>query len=293
MKTNTFPKKYEASYVFISDNIYRIYSLLTTVTNIEKLNQKTQLPYLFTDKPYPIKFDYSIGEITTGKYSITFSWNIKSNEIPTPFIYFFKLVSNTLDNSILFNFEVIIVKPENIPQEKTKKVMNGCKKICIEMINNIEVFLQENNENIFVFESDIIKEPREKDWNCLINLCELFKKYKIIKECSHNGELGKIGTIITMCIEKGEKIEKGCAKIIKIEKNPNKEKWILVLSPLEGKYQVQEMEFVLYNLEDNNTFIYINHKFNEMLPHEIMKELEVKKKYLFDLIKKELESEQK
>jgi hypothetical protein len=53
------------------------------------------------------------------------------------------------------------------------------------------------------------------------------------------------------------------------------------------------MEFVLYNLEDNNTFIYINHKFNEMLPHEIMKELEVKKKYLFDLIKKELESEQK
>jgi hypothetical protein len=30
-----------------------------------------------------------------------------------------------------------------------------------------------------------------------------------------------------------------------------------------------------------------------MLPHEIMKELEVKKKYLFDLIKKELESEQK
>ena len=110
---------------------------------------------------------------------------------------------------------------------------------------------------------------------------------------SYDGDLDKIGTIITMSVIKGEKIEKGCAKIIKIEKNPNKEKWILVLSPLEGKYQVQEMEFVLYNLEDNNTFIYINHKFNEMLPHEIMKELEVKKKYLFDLIKKELESEQK
>ena len=293
MKTNSFPKKYEASYVFISDNIYRIYSLLTTVSNIEKLNQKTQLPYLFTDKPYPIKFDYSIGEITTGKYSISFSWNINSKEIPTPFIYFFKLVSNTLDNSILFNFEVIIVNPENIPQEKIKKVMNGCKKICIEMINNIEVFLQENNENIFIFESDIIKAPREKVWNCIINLGELFKKNKIIKEFSLDGDLDKIGTIITMSVIKGEKIEKGCAKIIKIEKNPNKEKWILVLSPLEGKYQVQEMEFVLYKLEDNNTFIYIIHKFKEMLPHDIIKELEVKKKFLFDLIKNEFEKEKK
>ena len=291
MKINTFPKKYEASYVFISDNINRIYSLLTTVSNIEKLNQKTQLPYLFTDKPYPIKFDYSIGEITTGKYSISFSWNINSKEIPTPFIYFFKLVSNTLDNSILFNFEVIIVNPENIPQEKIKKVINGCKKICIEMINNIEVFLQENNENIFIFESDIIKAPREKVWNCIINLGELFKKYNIIKDFSYNGDLDKIGTIITMNIIKGEKTEKGCAKIIKIEKNPNKEKWVLVLSPLEGKYQVQEMEFVLYKLEDNNTFIYINHKFKEMLPYDTMKELEVKKKFLFGLIKNDLEKE--
>ena len=291
MKINTFPKKYEASYVFISDNINRIYSLLTTVSNIEKLNQKTQLPYLFTDKPYPIKFDYSIGEITTGKYSISFSWNINSKEIPTPFIYFFKLVSNTLDNSILFNFEVIIVNPENIPQEKIKKVINGCKKICIEMINNIEVFLQENNENIFIFESDIIKAPREKVWNCIINLGELFKKHNIIKDFSHNGDLDKIGTIITMNIIKGEKTEKGCCKIIKIEKNPNKEKWVLVLSPLEGKYQVQEMEFVLYKLEDNNTFIYINHKFKEMLPYDTMKELEVKKKFLFGLIKNDLEKE--
>ena len=291
MKINTFPKKYEASYVFISDNINRIYSLLTTVSNIEKLNQKTQLPYLFTDKPYPIKFDYSIGEITTGKYSISFSWNINSKEIPTPFIYFFKLVSNTLDNSILFNFEVIIVNPENIPQEKIKKVINGCKKICIEMINNIEVFLQENNENIFIFESDIIKAPREKVWNCIINLGELFKKYNIIKDFSYNGDLDKIGTIITMNIIKGEKTEKGCCKIIKIEKNPNKEKWVLVLSPLEGKYQVQEMEFVLYKLEDNNTFIYINHKFKEMLPYDTMKELEVKKKFLFGLIKNDLEKE--
>ena len=293
MKSNSFPKKYEASYVFISDDINRIYSLLTETENIEKLNQKTQLPYLFTDKPYPIKFDYSIGEITTGKYLISFSWNINSHEIPTPFIYFFKLTSNTLDNSILLNFEVIIVNPEKIPQEKFKKVINGCKKICVEMINNIEVFLQENNENIFVFESDIINAPREKVWDCLINLGEIFKKHHIIKEYCCEGEKEKVGSIVKIKKEKKEKIDEVSFKIVKIEKNINKEKWILVFCPLELKYYVQEMEFVLYKLEDNNTFIYINHTFKELLPQETMKDLQIKKKYLFNLIKKELGDEGK
>ena len=292
MKSNSFPKKYEASYVFISDDINRIYSLLTETENIEKLNQKTQLPYLFTDKPYPIKFDYSIGEITTGKYLISFSWNINSHEIPTPFIYFFKLTSNTLDNSILLNFEVIIVNPEKIPQEKFKKVINGCKKICVEMINNIEVFLQENNENIFIFESDIVKAPREKVWDCLINLGEILKKYNIAKEYYYENEKEKVGSVVHFTIKNKEKGEEGSFKIVKIEKNINKEKWILVFCPLELKYYVQEMEFVLYKLEDNNTFIYINHKFKELLPHETMKELQFKKRFLFDMIKKELEGKE-
>ena len=292
MKSNSFPKKYEASYVFISDDINRIYSLLIMTENIEKLNKKTQLPYLFTDKPYPLKFDYSIGEITTGKYSISFSWNLNSHEVPTPFIYFFKLTSNTLDNSILLNFEVIIVNPEKIPQEKFKKVINGCKKICVEMINNIEVFLQENNENIFIFESDIVKALREKVWDCLINLGEILKKYNIIKEYYYENEKEKVGSVVHFTIENKEKSEEGSFKIVKIEKNINKEKWILVFCPLELKYYVQEMEFVLYKLEDNNTFIYINHKFKELLPHETMKELQFKKRFLFDMIKKELEGKE-
>jgi len=92
-----------------------------------------------------------------------------------------------------------------------------------------------------------------------------------------------------MSVNKGDKIESGSSKIIKSENNPNKEKWILILCPLENKYHVQEMEFVLYQLEDNNTFIYIIHKFKEMLPHQTMKELQLKKKCLFDLLKNELE----
>ena len=43
------PKKFETSYVF-KDIITNIYSLLILNENIERLNNKTQLPFLFTDK---------------------------------------------------------------------------------------------------------------------------------------------------------------------------------------------------------------------------------------------------
>ena len=131
-----------------------------------------------------------------------------------------------------------------------------------------------------------------KSWDCLINLGEILKKYNIVKEYYYENEKEKVGSVVHFTIENKEKSEEGSFKIVKIEKNINKEKWILVFCPLELKYYVQEMEFVLYKLEDNNTFIYINHKFKELLPHETMKELQFKKRFLFDMIKKELEGKE-
>ena len=51
--------------------------------------------------------------------------------------------------------------------------------------------------------------------------------------------------------------------------------------------------FLIYFFLTSSSFIYIIHKFKEMLPHDIIKELEVKKKFLFDLIKNEFEKEKK
>ena len=52
-KFTKFPKKFETSYVF-SDTINRVFTNLSEKQNIEMMTKKTQLPYLFTYKPYPI-----------------------------------------------------------------------------------------------------------------------------------------------------------------------------------------------------------------------------------------------
>ena len=73
--TSHVPKKYEASYVF-SDTISRLFLTLAELHNIEELNSKTQLPYLFTDKPTPLTFSYTVGEITSLEYSKKVIWRL-------------------------------------------------------------------------------------------------------------------------------------------------------------------------------------------------------------------------
>ena len=102
-KTSHFPNKYEATYVF-SDTISRLFLTLAELVNIEELNKGTQLPYLFTDKPTPLTFTYTVGEITSLEYSKKLSWTIDNKSIPTPIHETFTLISNTLDNTTLLTF---------------------------------------------------------------------------------------------------------------------------------------------------------------------------------------------
>ena len=91
-KTSHFPNKYEATYVF-SDTISRLFLTLAELVNIEELNKGTQLPYLFTDKPTPLTFTYTVGEITSLEYSKKLSWTIDNKSIPS----FFKQSDNLFD----------------------------------------------------------------------------------------------------------------------------------------------------------------------------------------------------
>ena len=68
-----FPKKYSTSFVF-NDTISRLFIILAELHNIEELNQKTLLPYLFTNKPTPLTFNYRVGEITSLDYSKKITW---------------------------------------------------------------------------------------------------------------------------------------------------------------------------------------------------------------------------
>lgn len=52
---------------------------------------------------------------------------------------------------------------------KRAKIVSRCKKVCVEMINNIEMLLQINNDNIYDYGANIIKAPMELVWNYVTN----------------------------------------------------------------------------------------------------------------------------
>lgn len=279
------PKKFETSYVY-NDSISRISLLLTQNENIEKINKKTQLPYIFTDKPKPIQFNYNLAENSSSDISSQISWNINSKEIPTPILYNFNLSSNTIDNSTLLIFQLIIVYPNKIEDNLKNKVINSCNKICIEMINNIEILLQENNYIIYQFESDIINSSKETIWNELQNIIEYLKQRNKIKDYKINGTFG-LGTTITIQFNE---IETFNFIISYISNEKDKAKWEFEFTPIENVLEKVSIRWCIIEISKDKSFIYVYHIFKEMPSKEILNEIKFKKSKIISLIKNFLEN---
>jgi hypothetical protein len=283
------PKKFETSYVF-KDIMTSIFSLLIQNENIEKLNNNTQLPYLFTNKPIPIKFKYLLKEKKCSDINSKISWLINSNQIPTSFSYNYKLISNTIDNSTLLIFQIEITNPNKIENNLAIKVINSCNKICIEMINNIEYLIQEINNKIYQYESDIINSSKEEIWNTFKNLNHYLKINKKIKNYIIEGNNLEIGTKITVIFIDNTSVK---YLISYLNNDNNKKKWEIEVIPLENELEKQAIRLCLIEISKEKCFIYIYHVFNEMPSLEVMKELELKKKNMITIIKNFLENKEK
>ena len=283
------PKKFETSYVF-KDLMTSIFSLLIQNENIEKLNNNTQLPYLFTNKPIPIKFKYLLKEKKCSDINSKISWLINSNQIPTSFSYNYKLISNTIDNSTLLIFQIEITNPNKIENNLAIKVINSCNKICIEMINNIEYLIQEINNKIYQYESDIINSSKEEIWNTFKNLNDYLKINKKIKNYIIEGNNFRIGTKITVFFIDNTSVK---YLISYLNNDNNKKKWEIEVIPLENELEKQAIRLCLIEISKEKCFIYIYHVFNEMPSLEVMKELELKKKNMITIIKNFLENKEK
>ena len=281
-KASHFPNKYEATYVF-SDTISRLFLTLTELANIEELNKGTQLPFLFTDKPMPLSFTYTVGEITSLEYSKKLGWFVSNKTIPTAIHETFTLISNTLDNTTLLTFEIQLLHPEKVEQGKRNKIVSGCKKVCVEMINNIEMLLQVNNENIYDYGSVVIKAPREKVWEYITNL--KFMRNEHIKDLLVEGNPEEIGTTISWTFASdGSKCKSSYVK-----KDKEKKKWKYKMVPMEGPFQIQEIHFIVIHLKDDITFFSVYHEFKEQISAEVMSRVAKKNKILIDMIKESLE----
>ena len=267
-----------------------IFSLLIQNENIEKLNNNTQLPYLFTNKPIPIKFKYLLKEKKCSDINSKISWLINSNQIPTSFSYNYKLISNTIDNSTLLIFQIEITNPNKIENNLAIKVINSCNKICIEMINNIEYLIQEINNKIYQYESDIINSSKEEIWNTFKNLNDYLKINKKIKNYITEGNNLGIGTKITVIFIDNTSVK---YLISYLNNDNNKKKWEIEVIPLENELEKQAIRLCLIEISKEKCFIYIYHVFNEMPSLEVMKELELKKKNMITIIKNFLENKEK
>lgn len=273
-------KKYEASYVFTAP-INRLTQLLNNSKHINELNSRTQLPYLFTDKPIPLTFAISLIEITSIEYSNRFSWLLSSPNIPSPVYYNFNLVSNTLDDTTFVVFEMIFESPEKIAKENGQKINNGCNQICHEVMNGIETMLQINHNTIYQFESNVIKAPREKIWNHFISLD--FLKNEYIEDIQLTGKADEVGTELNWVFKK-DKVKCSC-KIAKISNLKRKKKWTYKLSACEGLLKSQEVAFSMVEISENETFVSFTHRFNEQVSADALQHLEKRKKTILILMK--------
>lgn len=282
--STNFPKKYEVSYVF-SDTMNRLFLLLKDMPNIEELNKKTQLPYIFTDRPTPLNFTYTFAETCSTEYSKKITWILNNKTIPCPISYTFTLIPNTLSNTTVLIFEILITDPEKIDSSKRNKIISGFKKVCIEMLNNIEVMLQVNHENIYDYGSIMIKTSIENVYNSLVSFS--FLTDDIAKDIKRTGNLGEVGSTLSWTFIEGN--EKCQSTLSYVSKGENKKKWKLKIRPTGQSFILQEISFVLVKVDEKKTFLSICHQFQEQVDIKLINDLSEKKKFLLSKIKKTCE----
>ena len=289
MKPNTsckipIPKTYEAKYVF-SDNINRIYFLLTDLSQFQLINSQTQLLDLFSGIiPPNEQFTYTLNDMLSLDHSKKVSWELSRKVPQINLLFQFELIKNTLNDTTLLHF-LITIKSIDAKlfeaSESVAKYKQGFKSVCIELIDSLENSLRINNENIFEYESNIIEASIDRVWNYITRekgfLCGI--------NCASINE-AHAGLVIEYSLNMNEMYK---CKITNVEESCNKKCWKYALMPLEGPFRQQEIQFILISLGNGKTFFCIYHAFKQQIENEEIIELKNHKKMILNNIKESLE----
>ena len=282
------PKTFETKYVF-EDTINRIYFLLTEQSNISFITSKTSLTSLFALQS---ALTYSIRGMLSLEHNKKLCWQISSKNPDLTLNCVFNLVKNTLDNTTLLVLEMSVSKINAqlylSSKNQAQSVTKGLKSICVEIIEAIELLLKSNNENIFEFESIIIHAPIETVWNFITKKEGLAHEVVHIEKTEGNSETP--GCVFYVSMNDGTNESFRC-KVTKVEKGANKLKWKYSITPIEGIFHQQEIEFVFINVGNNNTFLSISHEFKEKIESEVVLGLESRVKMVLYHIKTAIEKQ--
>ena len=286
-KTNDIPLKFDSRYVF-SDTLIRTSRLITDEKVIENMIMSTQLPYVFTEEPIPLEFEYNMTEALVKDSYSKITWLLTNKIIPSPIQISFHLTENTIEKTVFAIFEIELVKRKLIPEKYCDKINKSFPKICVEIIKNLDKELEENNKNIYHYESKIFNYPREKIWNIITNFHIKMFEAGAIKNLSDFSPL-KEGSEIKFNMCEDNKFFN--LQITKIKCDEKNDKWILGTKPISGPFEHFLQEWILIKLGENQVLLANNSKYNEHISPEMFKKISEQKKLTFNLIEDILKSD--
>ena len=255
IKDIKIPKKFEGSYI-ISDNIERINHILT-FNNFEEITYQTSLTKAFTKQPLQTPLIFYFNGNTSLNYSKEFTFTIVNYELPFDIQINLLFKTNTIDNSTLFTISLFLKNIRLQKNSNLNKIVKGCKTLCVEYINLLEILLKKNNQFLFQYESIIVNCSSETIWENIINF-EIIKSFYKFTIPNYNPEDIEEGKIIEIILQKS--LKKLLIKFGKIIHCPNKKKSELHIIPLDNELSSQEIIFIIIKLKEEQTFISIVHK---------------------------------
>jgi hypothetical protein len=280
INVNKIPFKFDSRYV-LKDTPTRIRRMVNDEKFIENLMLTTKLPYVFTNEPIPLEFNYSLSEAMVKESYSKISWLLTHRDVQSPILISFNLTENTLEKTTLLIFEMEIIKRELIPKEYVEKIINTFPEICIEVIKNIGKELEEDNKDIYHYESKIFNYSREKIWDIITNIHCLMNKQGIIKNCSLQTPITKKGADLSFFVGCNLKKKLCTLNINKYKKDEKINKWVLGYSPKEGPFEHSENYWTLIKLGENETLVTNTTKYSEHIDPEILQKLSEQKKDSF------------
>ena len=287
---NKIPFKFDSRYVF-SDTLTRMKKIVREDKRVENLVMASKLPYVFTKDPVPLIFNYSLVEGMIRDPYAKCTWLVSNRDIPSPILITFDLTENTIEKTVLVIFEMEIVNRELIPEEYHNKIKTVFPEICVEMIKNLEKQLEEDNKDIYHYESKIFHYSREKIWEIITNYHVLMSQEGIIANCSILTPITKVGMELSFTLP--SKNISCLLKINKFKKDEKNAKWVLGLLPLIGPFEHSENYWTLVKLGGNETLVSNISKYIEHIEPDITKKLTHEKKCIFKTIENFLKTYEK
>jgi len=214
-------------------------------------------------------------------------WRCYSEELGYSFYITFSCYNNTCQNTTLFIWE-------RNDEGADLKFIEEFNLIRIDMIKRWEEFLSGDTEDLFQFESVIVKCSREEafkivsDWGILKNVAP-----SIADRVKYKGDSSQVGSKFKIYSQKPNgKNMVFKLKVINVETNENLVEWKYQLYCYEGKPRVpqQEIIFSVVKIKENSCFIGFKHIFKQPVKIKVIEGMSAEKRNILKLLKSHLES---